>query len=64
MDKSDGNKVLQYIKKHSLAYIIGIGINLGVDYLNLFKTIRILLKIISLLLYYIFLRKLQLFNAL
>ena len=36
MDKSSGNKVLQYIKKHSLAYIIGIGINLGVDYLNLF----------------------------
>ncbi len=36
MDKSGGNKVLQYIKKHSLAYIIGIGINLGVDYLNLF----------------------------
>ena len=36
MDKSGGNKVLQYIKKHSLAYIIGIAINLGVDYLNLF----------------------------
>ena len=36
MDKNSGNKVLQYIKKHALAYLIGIGINLGVDYLNLF----------------------------